>query len=179
VDFVASRDPFSDTSNILSSSIDLYSSELPLFGPAVLLRVSAPLPAAKRQILDYSKEICEFATRSGFSRLILLRSVASVFCVDSQLQNWPHVVRAIGPLPDALKIIPLEDYTDTQEMVRWAVKGELFECLTRFAPVPLSTVFLFVDDPSKTESAVAFARLVAGKEDMKIPPSWALLVGSD
>jgi hypothetical protein len=179
LEFVASRDPFSETSNVLSSSIDVYSCELPLFGPSVLLRVSAGLPAAKRQILDYSKELAEFAGRSNIARIVLVRSVASVFCVDTQLQEWPLVVRGVGTFPGPLKIKPLEEYGETQEMIRWAVRGELLECLTRFSPVPFAAVLMFDDDPSRAESAVAFARLIGGREELRVPPAWALLIGAE
>jgi hypothetical protein len=138
-----------------------------------LLRVSAPLPAPKRRILDYSRELAEFATQAHVTRFVLVRSVASVFCIEQQLQNWPQIVRRIGDFPDGLDLPELEAYSESQEMIRWAVRGDLVECLGRFCrPVPFSVAFRFVDDASKLDAAKEFAELLCGSKLEKVPSHW-------
>jgi hypothetical protein len=172
LDFVAAQDPYKPDSTTLASSIDVYSGELPSVGPSLLLRVSAPLPSPKRRILDYSKELSEFATSAKLKQILLVRSVPSVFCIGSQIQDWPKAIRGVG---DILDVAPLEEYGEAQETLRLTAVGELFECLKSVATLPFGAVFMFVEEFGRTEQAATLGGIVAGAEGLESPPSWGPL----
>jgi hypothetical protein len=46
---------------VISSAIDVYGGDVPALGPSISLRVASSLPAAKRLILDYAREVVDFA----------------------------------------------------------------------------------------------------------------------
>lgn len=175
LDFVASPDPFKEDSNRFASTIDAYKCELPKLGPCIVLRVAANLPPAKRRILDYSKEIVEFVQISHIKEVLLLRTISSVFCTDSQIHDWPRTIRAYGPLTEKLGEKKLEDYDESQEMISAAVRGELFECLRRFSKVPFSSLFFFIHEGSIMGNVLALAKVVTGSDQLKYPPSWEKL----
>ena len=170
VDFLASQNPFNPESKVLASAIDVYAGDLPALGSCIVLRVAVNLPDVKRQILDYAKEICEFS--EPFKRVILLRSVPSVFGTDTQISDWPDVVRGFGSVTEVLKMKSIEDYDESQEMLKAAVFGEFFECLRRFMKVDFSAVLIFVHKAAVVSGANALAAAVSGKSDLKAPPSW-------
>ena len=173
VDFVASQNPFDPNSKVLASSIDVYTGNLPTIGPVVVLRVAASLPAAKRQILDYAREICEFAETSGVKQLILVRSVGSVFCVDTQLQDWPHTVRGFGFVCGPLKVKPMEPYNEPdQDMLKASVFGELFECIKRNTKLDFGAMFVFVHGEMVFDEALLLAKTMSGAEKLDLPYTW-------
>ncbi|KAH0791466.1 proteasome assembly chaperone 2 [Histomonas meleagridis] len=179
LDFVASPDPFDANSNHIASTIDVYECSLPSLGKAILLRVASLLPGQKRKILNYSKELIDFSKLTNIKDILFLRSVPSIFCVDAQIKDWPNPVRAIGPLATKLNIKQLEDYDETQEALSNAVRGELFECLKRASNVPLTAVFIFFRDEDIVGCALQIAKAVCGAEELKLPPSYAKLFGSE
>jgi hypothetical protein len=65
LDFVASQDPHHGDSTTLSSAINVYGGDVPALGASIFLRVASALPAAKRFILDYAREIVDFAKGAG------------------------------------------------------------------------------------------------------------------
>jgi hypothetical protein len=172
LDFVASQDPYHPDNGSLSTSIDVYSGDLPSIGPVVLLRVSAPLPSTKRRILDYSKEVIVFSQSSKCKQLLLLRSVASVFCIEPQIRDWPNTMRAYGAIGGAVKVTALEEYSDEDGLLKCTVLGDFLKCLQSLTVVPIAALFLFVEDGEVNEQAVVFARALSGKDDLNIPPAW-------
>lgn len=176
LDFVASVDPFDSKSNNLASSVDVYEGELPTYGPVIVLRVAANMPTPKRQILDYAREIVEFAKSSHIKQMLLLRSISSVFCVDSQIADWPRTIRGMGKIIEPLKIKQLEEYRPEQEMLQASVLGEFFECLRRTADIDFGAVFIFVNDGMVISDAAMAAQIVSGKAELKIPESWKCLM---
>lgn len=172
LDFVASPDPFKVDSDCLASTIDAYKCNLPKLGQCLVLRVASNLPAAKRKILEYSKEIVEFASISHIKEILLLRTISSVFCTDSQIHDWPRTIRSWGPMTEKLSEKKLEEYDESQEMISAAVYGEFFECLRRFSKVPFSTLFCFIHEASILENVLTMTKIVTGAEQLKAPPSW-------
>jgi hypothetical protein len=172
LDFVTSQDPYRGGSTTLSSAIDVYRGDVPALGPSIFLRVASPLPAAKRLLFDYAREVVDFAKAAGVRQILLVRSVASLFCIDAQIADWPLPIRGFGPAVNLLRIKPLEDYAGTSDTLKAAVVGEFFECLRRLSALPFGAVFMFVEEPvTKTEAAV-LARTVSGLEKMNEPPGW-------
>lgn len=176
LDFISSPNPYDLNSNILASAVDVYKCELPKLGNAIVLRVAASLPKAKRQIRDYSLELLEFATQTKIEGVFMLRSVSSVFCNGSQIADWPNTVRAEGSLNEKLNIKPIEEYGETEEMLKAAVYGELYECIKKFAKIPFSTLFYFIHEGIGPEQAKILIHSIAGGDDLKYPPSWASLI---
>ena len=176
LDFVASVDPFDPESKHLASSIDVYVGEIPTYGSVIVLRVAANMPTPKRQILDYAREVMEFAKSSGIKQILLLRSVSSVFCVDSQIADWPRTIRGMGKIIEPLKIKQLEEYRPEQEILQASVLGEFFECLRRIADVDFGAVFIFVHDGMVISDAAMTAQIVSGKAELKIPECWKCLM---
>jgi hypothetical protein len=172
IDFVASQDPYRPDAGALSTSIDVYSGELPAVGPAAILRVSAPLPASKRRILDYSKEIVTFSQSCQCKQILLVRSVAAVFCIEPQIKDWPNTMRAYGKVGGAVSLTPLEEYGEDDALLRATVLGDFLKCLQVLTVVPFAAVLLFVEDGETNEQAVVFARALSGKDDLNIPPAW-------
>jgi hypothetical protein len=172
LDFVVSQDPYRTNTASVSTSIDVYSGEVPPFGRTVLLRVSSLLPSTKRRILDYSKDLIAFSQSSKCKQILLLRAVSSVFCIEPQIQDWPKTIRAVGAAVDILKIAPLEDYGEANEPLRATVVGDLFTCLHSLTTLPFGAVFTFVEDGENAEQAVVLAQTVSGKADLNIPPAW-------
>ena len=172
LDFVASSDPFDEKSDHVSSSIDAYICDFPKFGKSVVLRVAANLPAAKRRILEYAKEISEFAKISNFQNVILIRSISSVFCTDSQIHDWPRTIRCWGPLSEKIGEKELEKYDETQELIMAAVYGELCECLKRNLTIPFSGIFVFIHEGHIMENVALTSKIISGAEELKTPPSW-------
>lgn len=175
LDFVASPDPFKEDSDRFASTIDAYKCNLPKLGSCIVLRVAANLPAAKRKILDYSKEIVEFAQLSHIKEILLLRTISSVFCTDNQIHDWPRTIRAWGPMTEKLGEKKLEEYDESQEMISAAVYGELFECLRRFSKLPFSALFFFVHEGSILENVLTMSKVVTDSDQLKYPPSWEKL----
>lgn len=176
--FVCSPNPYSADSGAIATSVDVYSASLPSIGRAVLLRVAANLPEQKRKILRYSEEIVDFANENGISEIILVRSVPSIFCVDSQIRDWPFTVRGYGSAVGRLGIRKMEEYSETQEMLANTVFGELFECLKRRIADKerLSAVFMFFQQEVVMECARQMACVVCGTKEVKVPPSWNMLM---
>lgn len=170
IDFVASQNPFDPESKVLASTIDVYAGDLPTFGPVLVLRVAANLPASKRRILDYARELCEYGETAKVSGIVMIRSVASSFCIDEQLRDWPSAIRGFGDVCGKLNIKPIEKYPG-QDMLKAMVFGELFECMSRVSP-SLQAVFVFSSEDTAIDKAVLLARVISGKEDVKVPFSW-------
>ena len=172
LDFVASLNPFDPESNVLASSIDVYAGDLPSLGHVIVLRVAANLPAAKRQILDYAREICQFAEESGLRQILLVRSIGSVFCNDSQIQDWPKTIRGYGFICDSAKVKAIEEYGPEQEVLKASVFGELFECIRRHSKPQFGAVFVFVHGEMIIDQAVLLAQTISGAEKLNLPSTW-------
>jgi hypothetical protein len=98
--------------------------------------------------------------------------VSSVFCIEPQILDWPKTIRAVGAAVDILKIAPLEDYGEANELLRATVVGDLFTCLHSLATLPFGAVFTFVEEGENAEQAIVLAQTVSGKADLNIPPAW-------
>lgn len=175
LDFVASVNPFDPNSKILASSIDVYLCEIPNVGKSVVLRVCANLPLQKRRILNYSSELIEFIKTTKIKAVIMLRSVPAIYCIDDQIKDWPVTIRGFGETPKLFGIKPIEEYGESQELVKITVFGELFQCITKLSNIPFSVVFHFVHDGVNTNDAMVLATKITNNQALTPPPYWQLL----
>ena len=171
LDFVVSPNPYKKD-DTFSSSIDVYSCEIPRIGLSIVLRVASSLPNMKRRIFDYSKEILEFINLLKLKEILLIRSVSSVFCIDSQIKDWPFAVRGNGLISEKLKIIPFEQYSDGQNMLKLTIFGDLYRCLEKNSKIPLSLIVFFVNEGKGYEDAIFLFNLITQIEIKELPYSW-------
>ena len=176
--FVCSPNPYTSGEGPISTSIDVYTATLPSVGKSVLLRVSANLPEQKRKLLNYTEEILEFTIHHHIKEIILVRSIPSIFCVVSQIKDWPFTIRGYGNVINSLGIKKIEEYSETQEILSNTVFGELFECFKKKIKDKdkFSAVFMFFQQEIVMECAKQLSQVICGSKDVKIPPSWEKLV---
>ena len=175
LDFIASVNPFDPNSKYLASTIDAYLCELPNLGKAVVLRVTANLPSQKRRILNYANELVEFMETTKIKSAIMIRSVPALYCIDEQIKDWPVSIRGFGETPKLFNIKKIEEYGDSQELVKITVYGELYQCFSKITKIPFSILFHFVHDGIGTRDAGICAATITGNKTLKIPPYWESL----
>lgn len=175
IEMTASPNPYAEKDGKIASSVDIYKGEIPNIGKVVLLRIATMLPKQKRMILDFTKDILTFAENHKLSGIVLIRSVSSVFCLESQIRDWPFALRAFGPVLDQIKFKNLEPFGEGQEMLKASVLGEFFTCFERNAKLPLSMLLFFVHEGKGFNEAKFFAKNITG-EEIQEPYSWKPLL---
>ena len=171
VNYVVSPNPYKE-GGCFASSIDVYKCSIPRIGESIGLRISSSMPLMKRKIFDYSKELIELSKILKIKELLIVRSVSSVLCVDSQIRDWPFSIRGHGQIINKLSLIPLEQYSDIQSLVKQSVFGELYHCLEISKDISISLVIFFVNEGNGFNEGKFLASALTGDTIDKVPYSW-------
>ena len=175
IDQIVSPNPYKKDGEI-ATTIDVYTATLKNLGECVIFRIASSIPKEKRKILEFSKDICEFVIEQKISGLLMLRSVSSVFCLEQQIRDWPFALRVDGPLSEKIGFKAIEQYTDTQLMMKNTVFGDLHACIEKLGSIQLTTCIFFVHEGKGFNEAMFFAKKVTQEETFEIPYSWVPLM---